>query len=198
MASYHFHLAHVSRGAGQSAVAAAAYRAGECLRDDYYGEVHDFTKKGGVIMSEIILPDNAPERFTNREMLWNEVEEIEKNKRAQLAYSFDFTLQNELSMEENIEVAEKFIRENFTARGMICDVAIHSPGRGPDDNPNPHVHVLVPMRPLNENGTWGAKQRREYILDENGNRIRGEDGKYLFAYHHVFLAGLLLSTAVTL
>ncbi len=80
MASYHFHLAHVSRGAGQSAVAAAAYRAGECLRDDYYGEVHDFTKKGGVIMSEIILPDNAPERFTNREMLWNEVEEIEKNK----------------------------------------------------------------------------------------------------------------------
>jgi len=81
---------------------------------------------------------------------------------------------------------------------MICDVAIHSPGRGPDDNPNPHVHVLVPMRPLNENGTWGAKQRREYILDENGNRIRGEDGKYLFAYHHVFLAGLLLSTAVTL
>ena len=172
MASYHFHLAHVSRGAGQSAVAAAAYRAGECLRDDYYGEVHDFTKKGGVIMSEIILPDNAPERFTNREMLWNEVEEIEKNKRAQLAYSFDFTLQNELSMEENIEVAEKFIRENFTARGMICDVAIHSPGRGPDDNPNPHVHVLVPMRPLNENGTWGAKQRREYILDENGNRIR--------------------------
>ena len=180
MASYHFHLAHVSRGAGQSAVAAAAYRAGEILRDDYYGEVHDFTKKGGVIMSEIILPDNAPERFANRELLWNEVEEIEKNKRAQLAYSFDFTLQNELSMEENISVAEKFIRENFTSRGMICDVAVHSPGRGPDDNPNPHVHVLVPMRPLNDDGTWGTKQRREYILDENGNRIRGEDGKYLF------------------
>lgn len=180
MASYHFHLAHVSRGAGQSAVAAAAYRAGEYLRDDYYGEVHDFTKKGGVIKSEIILPNNAPERFSKRELLWNEVEEIEKNKRAQLAYSFDFTLQNELSMEENIAVAEKFIRENFTSRGMICDVAVHSPGRGPDDNPNPHVHVLVPMRPLNDDGTWGTKQRREYILDENGNRIRGEDGKYLF------------------
>ena len=87
MASYHFHLAHVSRGAGQSAVAAAAYRSGECLRDDYYGEVHDFTKKGGVIMTEIILPDNAPERFGNRELLWNEVEDIEKNKRAQLAYN---------------------------------------------------------------------------------------------------------------
>ena len=180
MASYHFHLAHVSRGAGQSAVAAAAYRSGECLRDDYYGEVHDFTKKGGVIMTEIILPDNAPERFGNRELLWNEVEEIEKNGRAQLAYSFDFTLQNELSMEENITVAERFIRENFTSRGMICDVAIHSPGRGPDDNPNPHVHVLVPMRPLNDDGTWGTKQRREYILDENGNRIRGEGGKYIF------------------
>ena len=79
MALYHFHVAQVSRGAGQSAVASAAYRAGEKLNDTYYGEVHDYTKKGGVIMSEILLPAHAPERFADRETLWNEVEQVEKN-----------------------------------------------------------------------------------------------------------------------
>ncbi len=180
MALYHFHVTQVSRGAGQSSVASAAYRAGEKLQDSYYGETHDYTRKGGVIMSEIILPDKAPERFGDRETLWNEVEHVEKHPQAQLAYSFDFALQNELRREENIRIAREFIMENFVSRGMICDIAIHEPGKGPNDIPNPHVHVLVPMRPLNDDGTWGTKEHREYILDDEGNRIRGDDGKYKF------------------
>ncbi len=180
MAIYHFHVTQISRGKGQTAVSAAAYRAGEKLHDNYYGEEPDYTKKGGVLYTEIILPEHAPKDYADREILWNAVEFAEANGRAQLAYSFDFALPNELSDEENLELARKFISENFTSRGMISDMAIHMPGKRPGDIPNPHVHVLVPMRPLSEDGTWGTKQRREYILDENGERIKGEDGKYLF------------------
>ena len=180
MALFHFTVAQISRGGGQSSVASAAYRAGEKLKDEYYGQIHDYTKKHGVIMSEIILPENAPERFSDRQTLWNEVEKVEKHPKAQLAYSFDFALQNELSMEENIRIAKEFIAENFTSRGMIVDMAVHEPGKDPDDIPNPHVHVMVPMRPLNEDGTWGTKQHREYVLDENGNRMRDEKGDYIF------------------
>lgn len=179
MALYHFHVTQISRGKGQSVCAAAAYRAGERIHDSYYGEDPDYTKKGGVIYTEIILPEHAPKEYSDRETLWNAVEFAEKNKRAQLAFSFDFALQNELSEEENIALARKFIMENFVSRGMICDIAIHAPDKG-DGPPNPHVHVMVPMRPLNEDGTWGEKQRREYIFDEDGNRIRGSDGKYIF------------------
>lgn len=112
--------------------------------------------------------------------MWNAVEFAEANGRAQLAYSFDFALPNELSDEENLALVRKFVSENFTSKGMISDMAIHKPGKSPGDVPNPHVHVLVPMRPLKENGTWGTKQRREYVLDENGERIKGADGKDLF------------------
>ena len=180
MAIYHFHVTQISRGKGQTAVSAAAYRAGEKLRDNYYGEEPDYTKKGGVLYTEIILPEHAPKDYADRETLWNAVEFAEANGRAQLAYSFNFALPNELSDEENLELVRKFILENFTSRGMISDMAIHMPGKRPGDIPNPHVHVLVPMRPLKEDGTWGNKQRREYILDENGERIKGPDGKDLF------------------
>lgn len=148
MAIYHFHVTQISRGKGQTAVSAAAYRAGEKLHDNYYGEEPDYTKKGGVLYTEIILPEHAPKDYANRETLWNAVEFAEANGRAQLAYSFDFALPNELSDEENLELARKFILENFTSRGMISDMAIHMPGKSPGDIPNPHVHVLVPMRPL--------------------------------------------------
>lgn len=177
MSDYHFHVERVKRSAGKSVVAAAAYRAGEKLKDDYYGLTHDYSKKA-VVKSGIFLPIHAPPRLQNRETLWNEVEKIEKHSAAQLAYSFDFSLQNEFSMEENIELAERFIKEQFVDRGMICDYAIHNPHR--DDVPNPHVHVLCPIRPLNENGEWGNKRRREYELDENGERVRDENGDYVF------------------
>ena len=177
MADFHFHVERIKRSAGKSVVAAAAYRAGEKLNDDYYGLTHDYSKKA-VVKSGIFLPIHAPPRLQDRETLWNEVEKVERHPSAQLAYSFDFSLQNEFSMEENIELAERFIKEQFVDRGMICDYAIHNPHR--DDVPNPHVHVLCPIRPLTENGEWGNKRRREYELDENGKRVRDENGEYVF------------------
>ena len=128
MADYHFHSERVKRSAGKSVVAAAAYRAGENLNDDYDGLTHDYSKKA-VVKSGIFLPIHAPPRLLDRGTLWNEVEKIEKHPAAQLAYSFDFSLQNEFSMEENIELAEMFIKEQFADRGMICDYAIHNPHR---------------------------------------------------------------------
>ena len=180
MALYHFNVTQVSRGRGQSAVACAAYRSGEKLMDHYYGEVQDYTRKGGVFYAEIFLPKNAPERFYDRQTLWNEVEKVEKHPQAQLAYSFNVALQNEFTYEENLELARRFVQENFVDRGMMADLAIHNPDKDPDGIPNPHFHVLAPIRPLNPDGTWGVKQHREYVLDENGNRIRDQNGKYKF------------------
>ena len=179
MALYHFHVSQVSRGKGQSCLASDAYITGTRLIDDYYGDVHDYTKKQGVLFTELLLPDYAPERLHDREVLFNELEVIEKHPKAQLCYSFDFSLQNELSYEENLEIAQRFIKENFLSKGMIVDYAIHDPDKH-GGIPNPHVHMIIPIRPLNEDGTWGEKQKREYLIDENGERIKKPNGKYDF------------------
>ena len=180
MALYHFHVTQVKRSAGQSVVNSAAYRAGEKLYSDYYGEVSDYTHKGGVICSEILLPPRAPPEYADRQTLWNAVEKAEHGKDAQLAYSLDIALQNELTMEENIALARRFLLEQFISKGMIVDFAVHAPDREPDGIPNPHFHVLCPIRPLKADGTWGAKQRRVYRLDDYGERICGKNGKPLF------------------
>ena len=180
MADFHFSAGQISRGKGQSAVSAAAYRAGEKLHDDYRNRVCDYTQKSGVVMSGILLPSHVPKAYSDRELLWNSVEEVEKHPKAQLAYTFDFALQNEFSMEENIAIAGEFIQENFVDRGMIADYAIHLSEPKDGGVPNPHVHVMCPIRPMEPDGTWGVKQRRVYRLDENGNRIQDADGKDLF------------------
>ena len=150
-------------------MAAAAYRAGEKLHSKYYGEDSDYTRKGGVICSEILLPPQAPPSFSDRETLWNAVEKVERGKRAQLAYSFDIALQNEFSMEENINLARQFLLDNFVSRGMVVDFAIHSPDKEDGGISNPHFHVMCPIRPIEQDGKWGNKQRREYVLDEHIN-----------------------------
>jgi len=180
MALYHFHADLIRRSKGQSAVAAAAYRAGEKLHCDYYGNDADYTRKGGVICSEILLPAHAPPEYADRETLWNAVEQTEKNGRAQLAYSYDIALQNELSMEENIALARNYLMEQFVSRGMIVDYAVHAPDPRDGGIPNPHFHVLCPVRPLDEAGKWGAKQHRVYALDESGNRILDAAGAPVF------------------
>ena len=180
IALFHFHVTQIKRSAGQSAVAAAAYRSGEKLHSEYYGEDSDYTRKGGVICSEILLPPQAPPSFSDRETLWNAVEKVERGKRAQLAYSFDIALQNEFSMEENINLARQFLLDNFVSRGMVVDFAVHSPDKEDGGISNPHFHVMCPIRPIAQNGKWGNKQRREYVLDEHGNRIRDEAGNYVF------------------
>lgn len=177
MALYHFSVGRISRSAGHSAIAAAAYRSGEKLYDEYYGEVQDYTRKGGVMESMILLPERAPDRLSDRQTLWHEVECQEKRKDAQLAYSFEFSLQNELTFDENKEIALKFINENFIARGMICDIAFHDPEREAGREPNPHVHVLVPIRPLDENGEWGSKRRHVPVFDEKGEPVLITSGK---------------------
>jgi hypothetical protein len=179
IALYHFHVTQIGRSAGQSAVAAAAYRAGEKLHSLYYGEDADYTRKGGVICSEILLPDHAPPEYANRETLWNAIENVERHPKAQLAYSFDIALQNEFSMEENIALARHFLLEEFVSRGMIVDFAVHQPDKE-GGIPNPHFHVLCPIRPLNPDGTWGAKQHREYVLDEHGERVKDDAGHAVF------------------
>ena len=164
MALYHFHVGQIKRSAGRSAVECAAYRAGERLYSEYYGLVSDYTHKGGVVHTEIMLPPHAPREYADRQTLWNAVEEAEHNKNAQLAYSFDIALQNEFSLDENIALAQKFLLDNFVSRGMVADFAVHQPDKD-GGIANPHFHVMCPIRPLNSDGTWGAKQRRVYRED---------------------------------
>ena len=173
MALYHLTVSQIRRSAGQSAIAAAAYRAGECLYSDYYGEYSDYTRKGGVICSEILLPPHAPPEYQDRATLWNTVEQVEKHPKAQLAYSFDIALQNELSLEENIALAREFVQRCLVDKGMIADFAIHDKGNG-----NPHAHILLTMRAMDENGKWLPKSRKVYDLDENGERIRLPSGSW--------------------
>ena len=180
MSLFHFHVTQIKRSAGQSAVACAAYRVGAKLYSEYYGEVSDFTHKGGVICSEVFLPPQAPNQYQDRAILWNAVERAEHGKKAQLAYSFDIALQNELSLDENIALARQFVSEQLVGRGMIADFAIHQSDKEDGGITNPHFHVLCPIRPIEADGRWGQKQRRVYRLDEGGNRIRDSNGKTLF------------------
>jgi hypothetical protein len=161
-------------------VASAAYRAGEKLHSEYYGEISDYTRKGDVICSEILLPSHAPPEYADRETLWNAVEKAERGKKAQLAYSFDIALQNEFSMQENIDLARRFLLDNFVSRGMVVDFAVHSPDKEDGGISNPHFHVMCPIRPIESDGRWGNKQRREYVLDEHGERILDEADNYMF------------------
>ena len=180
MSLFHLNVTQIKRSKGQSAIAAAAYRAGEKLYSEYYGEISDYTKKHGVICSEILLPNHAPREYADRQTLWNAVEKAERGKNAQLAYSFDIALQNEFSLDENIDLARQFLLEHFVSRGMVVDFAIHVPDTEPGGISNPHFHVMAPIRPIEANGKWGMKQRRVYELDEEGNRLLDADGNYIF------------------
>ena len=180
MAIFHFTVTQTKRSKGQSAIASAAYRSGERLYSEYYGEYSDYTRKGGVICSDILLPPHAPKEYADRQTLWNAVEKAERGKTAQLAYSFEISLQNEFSLEENIALARKFLLEQFVSRGMTVDVSFHEKEHEDGGTPNPHFHFLCPIRPIEQDGTWGLKQRRVYALDEDGNRIRDQNGEFVF------------------
>lgn len=165
MAIYHCTCQVVSRGQGRSAVGAAAYRSGDTLTNEYDGITHDYSNKGGVVYSEIMLCENAPERYLDRGTLWNEVERVEKSAKAQLCREYEMALPRELTREEQIKYVREFIHEEFVKKGMCADFSIHDKGDG-----NPHVHILVTMRPIEKDGTWGTKQKKEYILDKDGNK----------------------------
>ena len=180
MAIFHFTVTQTKRSKGQSAIASAAYRSGERLYSEYYGEYSDYTRKGGVICSDILLPPHAPKEYADRQTLWNAVEKAERGKTAQLAYSFEISLQNEFSLDENIALARKFLLEQFVSRGMTVDVSFHEKEHEDGGTPNPHFHFLCPIRPIEQDGKWGLKQRRVNALDEDGNRIRDQNGEFVF------------------
>ena len=174
MAIYHLSIKIISRGKnGKSAVAAAAYRSGETIKNNYDGQTHDYTKKSGILHTEILLPEHAPPEYADRVVLWNAVEQIENAKNSQLAREIEIALPKELLAEKNISLVREYVKNTFVKQGMCADVCIHDKGDG-----NPHAHIMLTMRPFNEDGTWGAKSKKEYILDENGERIKLKSGEY--------------------
>lgn len=173
--SFHFSVNIISRGKGKSAVASAAYISGEKIKNEWDGVTHDYTRKEKVLVKNIILPDHIPKEFNDRSTLWNKVEMAEKNSNAQLARQFIIGLPKELTLSENKNLVERFIKENLTSQGMIVDYAIHDESQ--DKNGNIHCHIMTIMRPINEKGEFLAKSKKEYILDEKGEKVLNKNGK---------------------
>ncbi|MGY8677877.1 Ti-type conjugative transfer relaxase TraA [Bradyrhizobium sp. UFLA05-153] len=157
MAIYHLHVKVIGRKSGSSALASAAYRSASRLRDERLGRGHDFSTKRGVIHSEVMLPENAPEAWGDRERLWNDVEAFEIRKDAQLAREVEFAIPREMTQAQGIELARDFVRGEFVDRGMIADLNVHW-DMAEDGMPKPHAHVMLTMRAVDENG-FGRKVR---------------------------------------
>lgn len=157
MAIFHMRAQVISRSAGRSAIAAAAYRAGERLRDERTGQMHDYSRKAFVEHREILAPDNAPAWMHDRAALWSGVEAAEKRKDAQLAREVHFALPRELDAGQRLELIRDFCQREFVARGMIADLAIHNPS-GRDGGEQPHAHVMLTTRVLTGEG-FGPKER---------------------------------------
>jgi Ti-type conjugative transfer relaxase TraA len=147
MAIYHFSAKVISRAVGSSAVAAAAYRSADRLHDERLGRSHDFSNKAGVVHSEVLLPDGAPEEWRDREKLWNDVEAAEVRKDAQLAREIEFAIPREMTREQGIELARDFVQTEFVDRGMVADLNVHW-DIGADGLARPHAHVMLTMREI--------------------------------------------------
>ena len=166
MAIYHLEAKVISRGAGRSAVAAAAYMNCSQILNDYDGVHHDYTRKQGLIWQQIFLPESAPAEWSDRGTLWNAVEENEKTKDSRLAREFVVALPIEMGKAEWQKLLTEFIKDNFVADGMCADVCIHD-----TDGHNPHAHIMVTVRPLDETGQWQYKTEKEYLCIRNGEEM---------------------------
>ena len=166
MAIYHMQAKVVSRGKGRSAVAASAYMSCSSVTNEYDGFHHDYTRKKGLIWEHVFLPENAPAEWQDRAILWNAVEDAEKSKDSRLAREFVVALPRELNPDQQITLLTEYIQQQFVADGMCADVGIHDP-----DPPghNPHAHILLTIRPLDEQGKWQYKTEKEYLC------IRGDE-----------------------
>src|SRR5579859_1664945 len=161
MAIYHLHVKVIGRKSGSSAVASAAYRSASRLRDERIDRSHDFSGKRGVVHSEVMLPENVPEAWSDRERLWNDVEAFEIRKDAQLAREVEFAIPREMSETQGIELARDFVRAEFVGLGMIADLNVHW-DMAEDGMPKPHAHVMLTMRQVSVNGDengFGPKVR---------------------------------------
>lgn len=173
MAIYRLHVRMVKRSMGQSAVASAAYRAGEKLDDLRTGITHDYRRKGGVERSEILAPDNAPAWVYDRSTLWNTIEREEPRKDGQTAREVQLTIPRELNQEQRFKLVRDFVRDTYVSRGMVADIAWHNKIAS-DGKEQPHAHVLLTLRHVSESG-FGKKSRHEYIPDPSG--AKHPDGK---------------------
>ena len=162
MSIYHCSIKIISRAGGRSAVASAAYRAGEKLHNEETGLTHDFRNKAGVIMSEILLPDNAPPQYKNREVLWNEVQRVESRSDARFAREVEVAFPIELTRNQQIECVRYYINENFVSKGMTADWALHDKGDG-----NPHAHIMLTCRPFNDKQEWDTKMKSVFANDRD-------------------------------
>ena len=172
----HLEIRIVQRSKGSSAVAGAAYQAGEKLFSEYDQKAKDHRRKQHeVVYTEIMLPANAPPEYADRATLWNSVEEVEKQWNSQLARRFVLALPREVPLEMCPQMLQEYCRAHFVSKGMCCDFAIHDP-----DPPghNPHCHIMLTMRAIDENGKWLPKSRKVYDLDENGERIKLPSGRW--------------------
>ena len=165
MAIYHLEAKVVSRGTGRSAVAASAYLSCSKILNDYDGVLHDYTRKKGLVWQEVFLPEFAPSEWKERGVLWNTVEENEKTKDSRLAREFVVALPIELSKAQWERLLSDFVSDTFVSDGMCADVAIHDPY---PPGHNPHAHILLTVRPLDEKGSWQYKTQKEYLCVRNG------------------------------
>ncbi|MDB2010810.1 MobQ family relaxase [[Clostridium] symbiosum] len=181
MAIYHLSVKIIGRNAGRSSVAAAAYRSGDTLTNEYDGLTHDYSRKHWIEHTEIMLPPNAPESFKDRSTLWNAVELAEKSSNAQLAREVEIALPRELTLEQQTALLRAYIDKNFVSKGMCADFAIHVPpvtdskgipldtdgNRTQDPDKmifnNPHAHIMLTMRPMDSQGRWQAKSQKCYL-----------------------------------
>ena len=158
MAIYHYSAKVIGRSTGRSVTACAAYRAAQDIHDSTTGLDHKYSRRGGVIESEILTPDDAPDWATDRAILWNTVEAKETRKDAQLAREVEVSLPHELSHEQRRALLGSFAQDRYVSKGMIADISYHAPGKGGDDR-NYHAHILLTLRPLNDHGEFANKNR---------------------------------------
>ena len=166
---FHLEAKVVSRGAGRSVIAAAAYASCSRLYNDYDGLIHDTLDRVLCLYSEVFLPQYAPEEWKDRQLLWEAVESVEKTKDSRLARELVVALPSELSLDDWKSMLERFVREQGIDLGMCADVNIHDPY---PPGHNPHSHILFTMRPLDEHGKWQAKTQKEYLC-KRGEEERG-------------------------
>ena len=165
MAIYHLEAKVISRGTGRSAIAASAYLSCSKILNDYDGVQHDYTRKKGLVWQQVFLPEYAPQEWQNRSVLWNAVEENEKTKDSRLAREFVVALPIELNESQWEKLLSDFISDTFVTEGMCADVAIHDPH---PSGHNPHAHIMLTVRPLDEKGKWQYKTEKEYLCVRNG------------------------------
>lgn len=169
----HFTITITQRSKRQSAVAGAAYQSGESLFSEYDQERKSYSEKKGIAYTEIMLPTNAPPEYADRATLWNSAEEVEKQWNAQLARRIVLALPREIPTEQYPQMLRDFCNEHFVSKGMCVDFAIHNKNDG-----NPHAHIMLTLRGIDENGKWLPKSRKVYDLDENGERIKLPSGNW--------------------